>query len=78
VITVGILAIGPITGGALNPARSFGPALAAGVYTNAWIYWVGPLLGGALGAAVQHFLLMRAPSLEVAEHGGPAPSEKRR
>jgi aquaporin Z len=78
-VTMGILAIGPITGGALNPARAFGPALIIGEFTQHWIYWVGPLTGGALGAAVQHFLLMqRAPSVEVAEHGGPAPSEKRR
>ncbi len=78
-VTMGILAIGPITGAALNPARAFGPAIVIGEFTRHWIYWVGPMAGGALGAAVQHFLLMRqAPSAEVAEHGGPAPSEKRR
>jgi MIP family channel proteins len=73
-----IMAIGPLTGGALNPARAFGPALAAGEWSRHIVYWIGPLVGGALGGAVQHFLLMRAPSPQVAEHGGPAPSEKRR
>ena len=78
-VTMGILAIGPITGAALNPARAFGPAIVVGEFTRHWIYWAGPMVGGALGALVQHTLLMRrAPSLEVAEHGGPAPSEKRR
>lgn len=77
-IMVGILAIGPITGGALNPARAFGPAIATGVFTNSWVYWVGPLIGGILGGALGNYLMVRAPSAEVAEHGGPAPSEKRR
>lgn len=78
-ITAGIMAIGPLTGAALNPARAFGPALIGGEMTRHFVFWVGPLVGGALGAAVQHFILMRgAPSAEVAERGGPAPSEKRR
>ena len=77
-VTIGIMAIGPLTGGALNPARAFGPAIASGAMTRHFVFWIGPLVGGALGAAVQHFFLMRAaPSAEVAAHGGPAPSEKR-
>ena len=34
----------------MNPARSFGPALAAGEWKSFWIYVVGPVLGAALGA----------------------------
>jgi len=45
-ITLGILAIGPFTGAALNPARAFGPALASTHWANQGVYWVGPLTGG--------------------------------
>ena len=51
--TVGLDALfgGPVTGASMNPARSFGPALAAGEWQDFWVYVVGPVLGAALGAS---------------------------
>jgi aquaporin NIP len=43
---------GPISGASMNPARSFGPALVAGVWQNQWIYWLGPIMGASLGALI--------------------------
>ncbi len=54
VIAMDILAGGALTGGAMNPARAFGPALFAGAWTNHAVYWVGPLLGGAVAGWLYH------------------------
>ena len=57
-LTVGFDALmgGPLTGASMNPARSLGPALASGIWTGHWIYWLGPLMGAALGVLVYSFL----------------------
>lgn len=49
----------PVTGASMNPARSFGPALVAGAWDNHWIFWIGPLIGGALAALVYEFVFLR-------------------
>jgi MIP family channel proteins len=80
-ITLGILAIGTLTGGALNPARAFGPALASGQWASQLVYWIGPLIGGAAAALLEEHLLMERPA-EVAPYahetrGGPTEEEER-
>ncbi len=49
-VAVDILVGGPLTGAAMNPARVFGPALAAGFWENHWIYWVGPIAGASFAS----------------------------
>ena len=42
----------PVDGCSLNPARSFGPAVATGVFSDHWLFWAGPCIGGILAATV--------------------------
>ena len=59
-MSLGILVAGPFTGGALNPARAFGPALASGHWINWGIYWVGPLAGGFIAGLLYDSLFLRS------------------
>ena len=43
---------GPISGGAMNPARAFAPALIVWNFDYQWIYWVAPILGGIIAAGL--------------------------
>src|SRR6267143_4858831 len=58
-VTLDILFGGPFTGAAMNPARTFGPALASGHWNNQAIYWIGPMLGGALAGLVYGRFLIK-------------------
>lgn len=55
-VSLNVLWAGPISGASMNPARSFGPVLVSGVWTAHWIYWVGPVIGAALGAFAYEFV----------------------
>ncbi|HEX7078996.1 MAG TPA: MIP/aquaporin family protein [Candidatus Eisenbacteria bacterium] len=60
-LTANILFGGALTGASFNPARAFGPSLLAGYWQDQWVYWVGPLVGGAVAALVyDRFFLERA------------------
>lgn len=50
-LAIGVFVAGPVSGGAVNPARALGPMLVAGTFTGAWLYVVGPVIG-ALAAAL--------------------------
>ncbi len=58
-ITLSVLFGGPFTGAALNPARAFGPALAANHWTNHGVYWVGPLAGGVVAGWLYNAIFLR-------------------
>ncbi len=51
-LTAGILMGGLLTGAALNPARAFGPAVAAWHWSNHIVYWIGPIVGGIVAGLV--------------------------
>ena len=63
--TVGLAAIafGPVTGASMNLARSFGPALVAGEWTDFWIYVVGPFIGAPLGALAYQMIRGEHPQV---------------
>ncbi len=60
--TAAMLALGPLTGASLNPARSFGPAVASNIYEGQGIFWTAPIVGAILAAVLyDQLFLPRAP-----------------
>lgn len=73
-MTIGILAIGPLTGGSMNPARAVGPAVAVGIFEGQIIFWTAPLLAGALAAVIyDQLFLRRSMTPEPVMHGAVDP-----
>jgi aquaporin TIP len=70
-ITVDILFGGPFTGAAMNPSRAFGPQLVGDHWSHAWVWYAGPLLGGAV-AAVMYSWLYLGPRSEIVGTAEPA------
>jgi aquaporin Z len=53
----------PVTNTSVNPARSTGPALFAGGWalTQLWLFWIAPIVGGALGGFIYRWLSPEEP-----------------
>lgn len=49
-LAVGVFIAGPVTGGAVNPARALGPMIIDWDFTSVWLYILGPIIGGVLAA----------------------------
>ena len=60
---------GPVTGASMNPARSFRPALAAGHWSDFWIYVAGPVIGAAAGALAYQLVRGEPTSVPVPIRG---------
>jgi aquaporin TIP len=60
-ITLDVLMGGPLTGAAMNPARAFGPELISRHWNDAWVWYAGPLVGGAIAALAYEWLYLRPP-----------------
>ena len=59
-LAAGIFVAGPLTGGAVNPARAFGPNVLAGELAPLWLYLVAPTIGGILAALLYDRVLSPA------------------
>jgi MIP family channel proteins len=65
-VTLDILFGGPLTGAAMNPARTFGPALIANFWQHHYVYWIGPIAGGILAGVVYNTFFLRTIKSEPA------------
>jgi MIP family channel proteins len=80
-VFVGVLAVGPLTGGAFNPARYLGPAAVADTLSDWWVYFVGPGIGGLVaGLAYPTVFGAGFPWAPTAEEppAPPPPAERKR
>jgi MIP family channel proteins len=68
-VFAGALVTGPLTGGSFNPARSLGPAVVGGIWTNHWLYWCAPIIG--MIVSMRAYEMLRGAAIRVAEDNVP-------
>lgn len=56
----GTIAIGPVTGASMNPARTLGPMLATGAYEGLALYIAAPIVGAVVAALAYRSLLLES------------------
>lgn len=66
-VAVNILMAGPITGAAMNPARTIGTLIGGGnatsmLWSQHWVYWVGPIVGALAGTFFYDALILKRPA----------------
>jgi len=55
----------PLTGASVNPARTFGPALISGYWTNHLMYWIGPIVGAVIAGLIMNYIFVKKTETEV-------------
>jgi len=70
----------PVTNTSVNPARSTGPALFVGGWALAqlWLFWVAPILGGAVGGILYRWLSEEPSALVTGTETGTPVSDQGR
>ncbi|MHB8566774.1 MAG: aquaporin [Nitrososphaerales archaeon] len=58
-VAMDIMAGGPFTGAAMNPARAIGPAIASLNFLNWYVYWIGPIAGATIAAVIYEYGILR-------------------
>ncbi|KAI5646467.1 major intrinsic protein domain-containing protein [Phthorimaea operculella] len=53
------LAVGPLTGCGINPARSFAPAFFAGRWDNFWVFCVAPVIGAVVATSLYKYVFLQ-------------------
>lgn len=61
-LAAGALWLGPLTGGAMNPARAFGPAINTGIWADWYVWWAGPVVGAVAAALLYESLFLERKS----------------